>query len=578
MSRFIFTNNRTYYDRINKINVDCGFYISESLSKNYYFTNYKKCNVNNYNFCFVEDDFVASVGTFLYKGMIGEKAYIEIYSDFKSKGVKYVRSNIVGTYALFVKIGNIVNVFIDESGNYALYYYEHNGEYILTNLMYHIGLLTSDEIDKFALLEELNEYCILDNKTFFVNVKRLMANEVIEVDVNSSVVEVKPVECNEYYIQDHSFEGVVDLLAKTIVKYARMQSVFGNEKMLFMTGGMDSRLTLAGDIAADYKTILANWQGSPDYMNTKKEDKEVSLKIADAFGLDFVSIDVSNDELHTINDLEYKTKGEYACIYGNNRLWHNFFAETNNYFFDFGYFGETVKEWSPLEYKYHKNFTIDDYCELYMTRQKHDYCNLSHEELQEYAENIKNKLKKICEDSKIDISNLSKEDCMYLYYIYRTHADTKMVNFANIYGYCFNIYAQKELIDYINQCPYEYKRKGKLNLALTKKMCSELMSIPYYSHCQYINYDASKMVLEAPNNDKISDQIKRIIPVWLKKKLKKIFRKNMKNVSIKLDIINKFDIKGIKESWLPQVDEDTYGLIGEYKSYYDYYVMLRELI
>ena len=92
-----------------------------------------------------------------------------------------------------------------------------------------------------------------------------------------------------------------------------------------MTGGMDSRLTLAGDLAVDFAPILANWQGSPIYMNTKYDDYVVCEKIARENNLEFVSVDVSGDEPHAIDSSMLELLGEYATIYGNNLNWHEIF-------------------------------------------------------------------------------------------------------------------------------------------------------------------------------------------------------------------------------------------------------------
>lgn len=577
MSRLVLTNKESYFEDLYQMNKKHGLVESGVKKDSILFINYKKIKVNNYNYCTIGNDFIASSGTFVYKGMMGEKAFLSLYEDYCRNDIVYIRKKLIGTYALVIKKGKKIIVFIDESGNYALYYYKNKDCYLVTNLMYHIGVATKTKIDSLTLLEELNEYCILDNRTLFKDTLRLMADEAIEIDLDKNQFNVLNIECSHYNLNARSFEDIADIISSTIIRYAKLQTLMSNTKVLYMTGGMDSRLTLAGDIAAGYLPKLANWQGSPVYMNTKIEDKYLCKQIAETMGLAFEFIDVSEEVPHEISISDFERIGEYACIYGNNSNWHNYFCKTNEILFDFGYFGETVKGWTPLELDYHLDFTIINYADLYLNRQKHLYADYNNKLFNLYRNEIINKLKKICIKYRLNENSLSKEDCMFLYYIYRTHADTKMVNFANIYGYSFNLYAQKELIDYINQTPYKYKQEGKLNLALTKKLCPNLMELPYFSHCHYINYDNKKMILEDHQLNSLSSKIKRIVPRNLKKIIKKVIGKEETSLKEINELIKFFSLNNIYVEWLPRVDNNTYNSVGEYKSYYDYYTMLKGL-
>lgn len=574
MSRMIITNSNEYFHKLNNMNKKCNFRLSGIISGVTSFANYKKINVDNENFVKMSDGFIGIAGTLLYKGQIGSSSLEEIYDDYITYGIKYVRANSFGTYVVAIQHEQEINLFIDESGNYAIYYYMHDSLYLITNLLYHIRKVTGDSIDVVTLMEELNEYCVLDNRTYLSSTKRLMGNELLTINLENNEINVTNVDMNEYTLGKYSFEKNVDVLAESIKKYAAMQKIISDNKVIFMTGGMDSRLTLAGDLAVDFAPILANWQGSPIYMNTKYDDYVVCEKIARENNLEFVSVDVSGDEPHAIDSSMLELLGEYATIYGNNLNWHEIFKTLECCFYDFGYFGETLKEWTPLELSYHDKYSLDDYSDLYLGRQKHNYINVDLEMVHEYRQAIIEKLRKICKEHKIDCNNLSKEDCMLLYYYYRTHADTKMVNFANIYGYSINLYAQKELIDYINQTPYEYKEDGKLNLALTKKLCEALLKIPYFSHCHYMNFIPEKMILDDPAVTSISSRFKRAIPKHIKTILMKMLSKNGNQNDIS-EVVEKFNLKKIDVEWLPKIDENTYSSVGEYKTYYDYYTMLK---
>ena len=108
----------------------------------------------------------------------------------------------------------------------------------------------------------------------------------------------------------------------------------------------------------------------------------------------------------------------------------------------------------------------------------------------------------IADSEGMNCAKLSKEDCMTLYYHYRLHADTYRCNFANMYGYSFILLAQKEIADFINQVPYEFKINSRINLRLVKKFAPQLLDLPYYSHCRFYNYDSKRVMLVEMDKDR----------------------------------------------------------------------------
>jgi hypothetical protein len=333
---------------------------------------------------------------------------------------------------------------------------------------------------------------------------------------------------------------------------------------------MDSILSLAGDLASQYKPILANWQGSPVMMNTKIEDKYVAEMISNIEGLNYNDIDVSECDQGIIDINQFEKYGEYARIYGNNRKWFEFFEEDGIGFYDFGYFGETLKGWEQLDICFKNPMTIEDFVELYINRQVHNYFNMPINKKLEYKKYILYKLYNICTSYNLNDKDLSKEDCMILYYIYRTHADTKCCNFVNVFGYSFNLFAQKDLIDYINQTPYEYKRNGRLNLAITKYLYPNLLNVPYFSHCHYMKYDEKTMTIYEDKSISLKhmfkEKIKKLIPHNIKRSLKRTIYKNnnIKERNKLVELIIKTELKDYLDIY---VDQNTFSNITDYLTF-----------
>lgn len=568
MARFILSNHMEWIEYLELINNKCGFQQSIKISEDYGFINYKKLNINNYNFYEKNGDFVACNGTMFYKEQFGYKALELLLFDFKKIDIKKIRKNLIGTYIIIVKYLEKIYIFIDESGNYASYYFLDNKKYLITNTFYHIAKCVNASLDKMAFIEEINEYCILDNKTIFKNIYRIMYDEMIVINIKNNSFSIKKIEVNNYSLDSWEFDKVVSLIAEKIMYYSRMQFLINQEKILFITGGMDSRLSLAGDMSVGVHPVLINWQGCPILMNTKFEDSKVSELIANKVNLVYKEIDVSNGIAKKMEENSFDKYGEYARIYGNNKKWFGFFEENDYCFYDFGYFGETLKGWDLLEQKYSVPMSIDNYIELYMNRQVHNYINFSGKDKIKYKKYISNKIHHICNKFYLNEENLRQEDCMFLYFVYRTHADTKCCNFANIFGYSFNLYSQKELIDYINQIPYEYKLNGKINLALTNYMYKPLLNIPYFSHCQYMIFKEKLNILvkKVSIKSKLKKQISIILNEELIEKIKNyIYPKQ--NFEIQRDYISFIDKIENEIGLTNLIDEKTFSDITDYLSF-----------
>lgn len=581
MSRIIISNNNIWASQMGDMYKKAGFKLSHSNFLGYSMYVFKKLNINNSNYYENKNDFIACNGSLIYKEMIGQEALKNLLEDLHFLNISDVRKYLVGTYIVVVKIEQKIKIFVDECGICSLYYYQKGMNYLITNTFYHIEKFVHEKIDTFALLEELNEYCIFDNKSPFKDIYRLMNDEVISLDLNNGILKVDKLSVNFYCLDNKNLDNIISIISEKMKYYSGLQKLFGKEKVLFMTGGMDSRLVLAADMAVTYRSILANWQGDPFMMNTKIEDRKICKLLSENISFDMEMIDVSDGEKEVIDSKTFDKYGEYARIYGNNKKWISFFESGKYSFFDFGYFGETIKGWDLLDETYTEPMTVDRYVEIYMGRQCHNYENISSEQKKYYINYVSNKIISACDRYGLDKSNLKREECMFLYYLYRTHADTKCCNLANTFGYSFNLFAEKKLLDYIHQIPYEIKQYGHLNLALTKYLCPELLTIPYFSHCHYMSFDNEKMILSKIESSHVRDKIKKIVVALMVDNMKRYIRKNMTRLH-QNNIRKKYVriCKGLNmDKCMPfYINTDTFSDMTDYLSYWSTVCMMNGLM
>lgn len=531
MGRLVVCNNEDIFYKISNENIGSGLKSSgKHVGEKIFLETYSKLRLSSFNFLNIGDDFIACSGSLLYQGKMGIDCLKSLYDDFSEEKISDIRKNAIGTYVVAIKKGKQVFIFIDEVGTYAYHYYLKNEIFISTNTYYHIAKCVETNINKLAFKERIIEFCNIDNATIFNDIYRLNGNEAIMIDMEDNHVHVIDVPQNHYeFDMKVDVQSIASDFVDIIIKYAKIYQRFGR-RMLFTTGGVDSRVILSIYNYLGEKPMVANWQGCPFEMNTKIPDRIISKQLADACGLKFIPFDVSHDFRTDCENIDgmFSKYGEYSLIYCGNSKWYEIFEKNNIDSYDFGYFGETIKGWEPLDEQYHEHFSIEDYVKLYLNK------NINVDKDAEFKEYVRKKILAIAEEYGMDLDNISQEDCMKLYYVYRVHADTLCSNFTNMFAYSSNLFAEKEIIDYINQIPYKIKADNHFNLTVTKILNKKLLDVPYFTHCHYKKCDKEKMILVNPRINIIEVVKKIILQTSIGKYLKKFKNKalNVDNSSI----------------------------------------------
>lgn len=561
MGKILFTNNSKWHSRLDKYFKEQGFQENGNCINAFFLTTYRKLNVSTFNFYEEEQGFIACSGTLIFRDLTGKEALVEMFSELKRKSIHEVRRETLGTYVVIYKMDKEVRVFIDETGTYAFYYcIQEDNKYLLTNTFYHIQKCTHRKLNKYAFLEQMLESCILNQETYFEGIYRILGDDCIVIDIDKERLTVEKIEKNYYFLEKKDFESVVNKLETTLRACAERKKKIGEVLHIFATGGVDSRIALATNMAAQIPTVICNWQGCPKDMNTKMEDYDIAKQIAEKLELECICYDVAFDNQESIQNIDetmIDRYGDYCRIYGSNKKWFEIFEKNGIKNTDFGYFGETLKGWEVLDNLSQDYISIEEYSQIYMQRRGYE---LKDGEYQRY---ITDKLRTIAIDNQLDIKRLSKEDCMKLYYVYRIHADTVIDNFANMFGYSFSLFAQKEISDYIEQVPYRYKEKFKLNLELTKRLCADLLDVEYFTHCRYVSLDKKQMVLQERWKYKLTKFIRfGLLGNKLGERI--IARTRVVNKSFTNEYVKQIKATGVLEKVNVDITENTFGYLPTY--------------
>lgn len=530
MGKFLLTNKKNWSDELRRCFIRSGFKEFSNISEKEYFTVYKKLKVNTYNFYQKDDNYVGCAGTFVYKEEIGEKALKFLFEDIKDGfNLNKIRENAFGSYVVVIKQDSKIFVFVDEYHTYAVYYYLHNDDYLLTNNFYHIENIIKSVLNGLNLIEYVAQFSIVDNKTPYENIYKLMGDEYLLLDLANNENKLVKTKLNNKENKNYSsLEDAENDLRNGIIYYSQIRKKLFPKATIFMTGGVDSRLILASYLNVGQKPRLCRWHGGNQILNSKVEDFIISRKIAKGVGLSFKNYNTAEDfkqRYYNTNRDDYDKLGEMVSKYGNNGLWHKIYDKINSDFVDFGYFGELLVDWDKLD-KYadfSKPFTLQEFImQVYVNK----FVINDIIEKENYIKLLYDKFELIAKSRNLDCNNLSKEDCMWLFFNYRLHADTHMVNITNMYYYYFPILCQKEVSEVAHCIPYNLKQSHKLNLLLTKNLYQDLIKYEYFSHCRYRTTDMENLALR-----ELDDGVKHKKSLWLKLILR-LNRLNKKNYVI----------------------------------------------
>ncbi len=513
MSKLLLSNNEKIFSEMHDLFVDLGFnrFEKQVVSDNVFLSVYKKLRINSENLYCDRDDFIAVSGTFIYKGEVGAPALQNIFHDFTGDNMQTLRRDILGSYAIVLKKDSDIYVFVDENHIYNLYYYNDNNEFILTNTYYHIAKQVNESFVLENMLDKICGYFFIDNQSPFTNIYKIMGNQYIKYNINSNIFEIKTLDLNSYPLKSTEFDASVGEMKERLLSITKTISSIADKITIFGTGGLDSRLVLAGFLNAGAKPDIAYWYGNDASTATKNQDHDLSREIAENSGLNYTdfNVEVSLIDSVTKKGERYIEKyGELVTLYRCNwKFFQMFEQDLDTEFVEYGYFGEPCRSLDSLDKYHHENFSVENFVTVeYLDRFIGFVMDL---------DSHKNKLVKWLSDyaveKSIDTHNLSKDDCMYLNYIYRQKADTVMCNYTNFFCYSTPVLSQRFFSEGILDVPYEHKIAARWMLHFIQSLVPTLLEQGIFSHNTHRKVNLESLKIEEDTKTQHIENLVKIV-------------------------------------------------------------------
>jgi len=190
---------------------------------------------------FNEDEFIISTGCCIYNRKIGRNALIELYKDFSEGGQFY--SNISGNYCIIISKNDKLYLFNDHTGMYHIYTDE-SKNVISNSFLAVLKTLNQKTISNQELYEYVINGAFHGDKTLIKEINLIDSKNIHQLYPKLSIFP-KIIKLGTLS-KNYSFDEMVEKVTSNLIDYYTiLQSNFGNSICTALSGGYDSRLTLA---------------------------------------------------------------------------------------------------------------------------------------------------------------------------------------------------------------------------------------------------------------------------------------------------------------------------------------------
>lgn len=301
------------------------------------------------NFFIVTSDNINSIKNSILYGfvLIGDTVFRNGEHNFKKEEIQ----NGIGSYVYVMKNDDELYFITDDAGDYVLYYFVNHNYWAVSNSFW----LLSDEVKKNYELTLNREVAIHDivaplsslsiEDTLINEIKCLRANETISIINGKLCMERK--ETNLFSVNLLDSVGLIDEWINKWIKVMKAIEKSGYTMKFDLSGGFDSRLTLAIAIAAgvDFNcenvfvnSIIPISEGQIEHM---KDDFQIATQIADKLGFE-LNRPIKN--MYSKMSVQDSVDMFSECMLSNHReaYFFDFFAREPIFHFG-GHGGETLR-------------------------------------------------------------------------------------------------------------------------------------------------------------------------------------------------------------------------------------------
>jgi hypothetical protein len=227
-------------------------------------------------------DFIAAAGTLFYKEKTGERALRALYDDFGGPGDLF--SDLAGQFAVLVRKNGVLSCFNDFFGNYHLYADEQGGA-VSSSFLALVRSLDEVRLSPQALYEYVFDAATYGAETLVRGIRRLDPSRIHELPGRSY-----PKRCALAEREAPArFDDQVDAANAELVAYSGMlREHFGDDVLIGLSGGYDSRLLLAAALKAGIRPRLFVGGGA------ETTDVRVAKAVAASVGLRIEHFDTAS--------------------------------------------------------------------------------------------------------------------------------------------------------------------------------------------------------------------------------------------------------------------------------------------
>lgn len=518
MSRFIISNAENIFEDIKK-DLNSSFKcLTDTKLNNLYIATYKKLAIDNKNTFIARNDrneiigILTCVGTFFYKKKFATNALEELWKDWNLKyDLSKIKSQCRGCFCISITTNEKCIIFNDDYNLGDCYYNwdESTKKGVVTNVLWNLAKTTKCNLDIIPAYEWCQQFSIIDNKTPYENIYRLKGNEYIEFSNNSFYIKKILLEERKRKLK-WDYEKIIEEINLERKENAVLIKENFFNPSLCVTGGLDSRSSLAVLLSQNIDLKLLYWRGNSVMAGSETKDYEIAKKISEETNLKLQVINAESS--HFLDNKLENTKwlfklGEWYGMFGCNSSIFNTFENIGD-FIDFGVGSNWLKDCKLCDFKKteavfkgNKYVNLETFIEkIYIKEEVKDSITF----YEQYKKRIYDEFLEILKEINVEEDKLSKEIVSLFQVEYFKRAESKNYNLANLYTYSFPTLVTKNIYRVLIDTPYKYRENNHLVIdLLIRNSLKELVLIPFYSNLRDMKLNLKKLSMEETKKNKI---------------------------------------------------------------------------
>lgn len=404
-----------------------------------------------------------------------------------------IRDNTIGQYAYVMNTGGTLSVFGDRVGVYDIYYYSgEDGLYFVTNDLFDMVSVIRDKVSlhEMNLVEYASTFNVFGGETIFNEIFRLNGEQYLYIQ--NGILSVGKINITLWpLIENETVEDCAKKLAEKISYKAGVIARVLGAPTISMTGGLDSRMSLAAYLSAGVKPQVLYGRGNTFLVSPIKEDELVVDKLVQTYTLPhkFIDWDTTNPEQHWDEYLQ-----RYGFVYrhwGASQSVFKTFENIDTKVYTFGWGGECYRNHLPIP-SHAEPYSVQELVDVYGAYVY--YTNNISYKLPKYKEHITRKFNEITVKYGLNPSRIMRNDIFYYYYEFSKFGDSCGPNLMNHIRYAPLLLFEADCMQ-LSRVAYEQREGARIMLETMRNLMPNIVDVEFCSGCHLQKLDANNMAL-----------------------------------------------------------------------------------